>query len=79
MKHNKEWQFIVILILSCILLFEMVFYLQRNNTVLIFRQYQTTEVDTKDELIIALFMNNIEADSSKFYDNFFGKIGIFKL
>ena len=73
MKHNKKWQFIVILILSGILLFEMVIYLQKNYNLPTFRQYQTTESETKDELIIALFMNNIEADSSKFYDNYFSE------
>lgn len=71
MKHNKKWQFVVIIILIGILLFEMVFYLQKNHTLLTFRQYQTTESETKDELIIALFMDNIIADSSKFYDNYF--------
>jgi len=71
MNRNKKWQFIVILILSGILLFEMVLYLQNNHTFPTFKQYQTTEAETKDELIIALFMNNIEADSSKFYDNYF--------
>lgn len=73
MKHSKKWQFIVIQILSGILLFEMVFYLQKNHTFPIFRQYQTTESEIKDELMIALFMDNIEADSSKFYDNYFSE------
>lgn len=27
-----------------------------------FKQYHTTESETKDELIIALFMDNIDAD-----------------
>jgi len=49
----------------------MVLYLQKNHTLSTFRQYQTTESETKDELIIALFMDNITADSSKFYDNYF--------
>ena len=71
MKHNKKWQFIVILILSGILLFEMVFYLQKNHTLPTFRYEPTTESETKDELIIALFMDNIIVDSSKFYDNYF--------
>ena len=71
MKNNKKKHFIVILILSGILLFEMVFYLQKNHTLSTFRQYQTTESEKKDELIIALFMDNITADSSKFYDNYF--------
>jgi hypothetical protein len=71
MKHNKKWQFIMILVLTGILLFEMVYYLQKNHTLPTFKQYQTTTSETKDELIIALFMDNIEADSSKFYDNYF--------
>lgn len=71
MKYNKSWKFIVILILSGILLFEMVFYLQKNHTLSVFKYYQTNESETKDELIIALFMNNIIADSSKFYNNYF--------
>ncbi|WP_312105568.1 DUF3888 domain-containing protein [Lachnoclostridium sp.] len=71
MNHNKRWQFIVILILTGILLFEMVFYLRRNHTLPTFRYESTTESETKDELIIALFMDNIIADSSKFYDNYF--------
>jgi len=71
MKFNKKWQFTVILILSGILLFEIAFYLQKNQTLPTFRQYQTNESETKDELFIALFMNNIIADSSKFYDNYF--------
>ena len=53
MKHNKKWQFIIILILSGILLFEMVSYLQKN-TLPTFRYYPTTESETKDELIIAI-------------------------
>lgn len=73
MKHNKKWQFFVIIILSGILLFEMVYYLQKKYTLLTFKQYQTTESETKDELIIALFMDNIEADSSKFYNNYFSE------
>lgn len=73
MNHDKKCQFIVILILSGILLFEMVFYLQKNHNIPTFRQSQTTESETKDELIIALFMDNIEADSSKFYDNYFSE------
>lgn len=71
MKHNKKWQFIIILILSGILLFEMVSYLQKNHTLPTFRDYPATGLETKDELIIALFMDNIIADSSKFYDNYF--------
>ena len=71
MKQNKKWQFIVILILSGILLFEMVYYLQKYYTLPTFKQYQTAEFETKEELIIALFMNNIIADSKKFYDNYF--------
>jgi hypothetical protein len=71
MKHNKKGQFFAILILSSILLVEMVFYLQKNHTLPAFRQYKTTKSETKDELIIALFMDNIIADSSKFYDNYF--------
>jgi hypothetical protein len=71
MNQNKKWKFIIILILSGILLFEMVFYLQKNYTLPTFKQYQTTEFETKEELIIALFMDNIIADSKKFYDNYF--------
>ncbi len=71
MKHSKKWQFIVILILSCILLLEMVFYLQKNHNIPTFSVKSTTESEIKDELIIALFMDNIIADSSKFYDNYF--------
>jgi hypothetical protein len=73
MKHNKKWEFIVILILSGILLFKMVLYLQTNNTLPTFSYESTTERETKDELIIALFMDNIIADSSKFYDNYFSE------
>jgi hypothetical protein len=73
MKHNKKWQLIVIILLSGILLFEMVFYLRKNHITPTFKQYQTTELETKDELIIALFMDNIDADSSKFYDNYFSE------
>ena len=73
MKHNKKWQLIVIILLSGILLFEMVFYLRKNHITPTFKQYQTTESETKDELIIALFMDNIDADSSKFYDNYFSE------
>lgn len=71
MKRNKEWQFILILILSGILLFEIVFYLQKDYTIPAFNTELTTEAEIKDELIIALFMDNIIADSSKFYDNYF--------
>jgi hypothetical protein len=73
MKHNKKWQLIVILILSGILLSEIVLYLQKNYTLPTFGQYQTTESETKDELIIALFMDNIISDSSKFYNNYFSE------
>ena len=73
MNRNKKWKFIVILIMSGILLFEMVLYLQKNRTLPTFKQYQTTESETKDELIIALFMTDIEADSSKFYDGYFSE------
>jgi len=72
-NRNKKWKFIVILIMSGILLFEMVLYLQKNRTLPTFKQYQTTESETKDELIIALFMTDIEADSSKFYDGYFSE------
>ncbi len=71
MKHNKKWQFIVILILSGILLFEMIFYLQKKHIIPTFSVKSTTKSEIKDELIIALFMDNIIADSSKFYDNYF--------
>jgi hypothetical protein len=73
MKYKNKWQFIVILILSGILLFEMAFYLQKNNTLPAFSVKSTTESEIKDEFIIALFMDNIIADSSKFYDNYFSE------
>ncbi len=68
---NKKSQIIIILFLSGILIFEMVLYLQKKHTLPTFRQYQTTVAKSKDELIIALFMDNIIADSKKFYDNYF--------
>lgn len=71
MKLNKKSQYIIILILSGILLFEIVFYLHDNHTLPTFRYESTTKSEIKDELIIALFINNIEADSNKFYDNYF--------
>jgi hypothetical protein len=71
MKHNKKWQFIVILILSGVLFFEVILYSQKNRTLLTFRYDSTTISEIKDELIIALFMNNIIADSKKFYDYYF--------
>ncbi len=71
MKNKKKTQLIVILILSGILLFEMVLCLQKNYNLPTFRQCQTTVSETKDELIIASFMDNIIEDSSKFYDNYF--------
>ncbi len=71
MKYSKKWQSIVTLILSGIFLFEMVLYLQKNHTLPTFKYEPTTESEIKDELIIALFMDNIIADSSKFYDNYF--------
>lgn len=49
----------------------MVFYLQKNHILPAFRQTQTNATELKDELIIALFMDNIIEDSSKFYDNYF--------
>ncbi|BCJ98711.1 DUF3888 domain-containing protein [Anaerocolumna chitinilytica] len=70
MKHGKKCNFIVILVLSGILLFEMVFY-YLNHTIPTFSVRSTTESEIKDELIIALFMDNIIADSSNFYDNYF--------
>lgn len=71
MKNNKKWQFFVIIFISGILLFEMVYYLQKNHSLPTFRQYHTPESETKDELIIALFMDNIIEDSSKFYNSYF--------
>ncbi len=71
MNHKSKRQLIVILTLSCILLFEILSYIQKNHTISTFRYGPTTEFETKEELIVALFMNNIEADSSKFYDQYF--------
>jgi len=71
MKHNKKWQLIVILILLGILLFEMFLYLRKNHVITTFSIESTTKSEIKDELIIALFMNNIITDSNKFYDNYF--------
>lgn len=70
MKHNKKWEYIVIIILLSILLIEMVF-IQKNNTLPIFRYDTATKSEIKDELIIALFINNIESDSEKFYNKYF--------
>lgn len=71
MEIGKKRAFIVILILLDILLFEMVFYLQRNHIIPTFSVRSTSESEIKDELIIALFMDNITADSSNFYNNYF--------
>ncbi|WP_312106770.1 DUF3888 domain-containing protein [Lachnoclostridium sp.] len=46
-------------------------YLRKNHVITTFSIESTTKSEIKDELIIALFMNNIITDSNKFYDNYF--------
>lgn len=72
MKHNKQRSSQILILLSCILLLEIIFFLrQKNNIIPSFSYKATTEAEIKDELIIALFMNNIVADSNTFYNNYF--------
>ncbi len=49
----------------------MVFYVQREPSTSTFNINLTTKSEITDELVIALFMNNIIADSNTFYDNYF--------
>lgn len=42
-----------------------------NDTITTFSYKATTKDEIKDELIIALFMNNIKEDASRFYHNYF--------
>lgn len=71
MKHNIKKENVIILILSVILLIEMFCYIQREPTTSTFNINSTTKSEITDELVIALFMNNIIADSNTFYSNYF--------
>jgi hypothetical protein len=71
MKHNKNRQIFIILFLIGILIFELVFYVQKKYSISTFSVDATTQAEIKDELIIALFQKNIIADSNKFYDKYF--------
>ena len=71
MMYNKKRQIIIILILSGLLLLEIVFYVQKEAITSTFNVNSTTKSEIKNELVITLFMDNIKADSSKFYDNYF--------
>lgn len=69
MKKNKP--FILIVILSTLLIVEIIYCLQKNDVIQIISHKITNETELKDELILSFFMDNIESDSSKFYDNYF--------
>lgn len=71
MKHNKERLFKIIIFLSFILFMEIIFFIQKKNIIPAFSYKATTKAEIKDELIIALFMDNIKADSNTFYNNYF--------
>lgn len=68
MRNHKKRQFITIAILSIIFLIEVIFYLQTKVTYEAFNVNLTTKTELKNELIIALFMDNIIADSNKYYN-----------
>jgi hypothetical protein len=69
MKQKKP--LILIILLSAILLVEIMYYLQKNDVIEIISHKITNEDEIKDELILSFFMNNIESESSVFYDNYF--------
>jgi hypothetical protein len=81
MIKNKKRQFNVILVLSAILLIETVSYLQKEATSSTFSVNSITRSEITDELVIALFMENIVVDSNAFYaaDYFTNELEYFNL
>lgn len=71
MNHKLKKQSILILILSVIFLIETIFYLHKEVTSSTFNINSTTKSEITDELVIALFRNNIITDSNTFYDHYF--------
>lgn len=71
MNHKLKNQSILILILSVIFLIETIFYLHKEVTSSTFNINSTTKSEITDELVIALFRNNIITDSNTFYDHYF--------
>lgn len=70
-KNKKVYQIISISLLSTLLLFEIISYIQKDTASLVFNINSTTKSEITDELIIALFMENIIADSNTFYNSYF--------
>lgn len=71
MNHKLKKQSILILILSFVFLIETIFYLHKEVTSSTFNINSTTKSEITDELVIALFRNNIITDSNTFYDHYF--------
>lgn len=71
MNHKLKKQSILILILSVIFLIETIFYLHKEVTSSTFNINSTTKSEITDELVIALFRNNIITDSNTFYNHYF--------
>lgn len=69
MKHRKP--LILIVLLSAILIVEIIYYIQKNDVIEAISNKITNEDEIKDELILSFFMDNIESDSSTFYDKYF--------
>ena len=68
MKQKKP--IILIAVLVVMLLLEIAYYLQ-NNVLPAASHKVSSGAEIKDELIISFFRDNIESDSSKYYDNYF--------
>jgi len=71
MKSKIPFPFILIILLSVILIIELIYYFHDNPIIPTFNQKTPSTSELKDELLITLFMNHIESDSSTFYNNYF--------
>jgi hypothetical protein len=69
MKQGKP--LILIILLSAILIFEIIYYKQKIDVIETISHKITNKDEIKDELILYFFMDNISSDSSTFYDNYF--------
>ncbi len=71
MNSKITLPFVLIILLSSILIIELIYYFHNYPLIPTFNQKAPSADELKDELLITLFMNHIESDSSTFYDNYF--------
>jgi hypothetical protein len=68
---KKKKPLMLIILLSAILIFEIIYYLEKNEIIETISHRTSEEDEIKDELILSFFMDNIRSDSSTYYDNYF--------